>query len=838
MPMSLRQLRRPVHLALLAGLGLVGWAAACGGAPGLGSNSMFFVDGGAEGGKPKDSGDLHHETSTLGDANNPQPTSLVLTPPSATLIVTGNGTVTANFQLQGKLKSGQLVDLLPQSAQFTRPDLATVAKPTAASAPIVVTAPAGSSYYGGTGQLQVVYQGLSTSATVIVKVDVSSYGTGLTATSPGVIALGGGGSGGTGDGGSSDGGSSTGDGGVKDGGSGSTLPPDPAASILYPYDATVFPLGLTSPRTMWNAPQTGDVYLMHYEEQNFIYNYYFILNALPGANAIDQNTWDHLTASNNAKTATDPLAFTLSRYDSTSKKAYLTASETWTIAPESLAGAIYYWSVSRTSSTAVGFISRLQPGSGATPQQLYGGECVGCHAVNAKGTVLVGDVDDSARISADAGAAPTDPPYTNGFSTTRAWASFDITKTPAPLVKQTTEYGADLALTPDGKYVVFGGASNPTTAGSKYMSLSDLSGNVVATSGLDLMSLPGADAGPSLYTAMMPAFSPDGTKLALVISPTANDSFQDNVLPQVPTPNPDNLTESISYLAFDESVPSFNPILTTLVTSSQAPFTTLGPGGVPWTGMAYPSFTPDSSAIAFHVGQYATGCNSFDVSSPNPDVSCGDLGQDNGALFIATLANKTPIRMANADTPPVASDAYSAVEPTFNPVVRGGYAWVVFTSLREWGNQPWPGEVADAGATNSLINAKRRLWVAAVDTSIGTIDPSHPAIYLEGQTDTPNMRGFWTLSSCIATPGASGETLDGGVPADAGKPVPDGGDAGSLACTAGFQCCSGFCENGMCVDVSTVACIPEGSACTATSDCCNASVVICQQGSCVVPPPP
>jgi hypothetical protein len=265
------------------------------------------------------------------------------------------------------------------------------------------------------------------------------------------------------------------------------------------------------------------------------------------------------------------------------------------------------------------------------------------------------------------------------------------------------------------------------------------------------MSLPFGDGGTQQVTPMMPAFSPDGTKLALVISPTANDSFQDNVLPQVPSPNPLGLTESIAYLSFDESTPAFNPTLNTLFDSNNAAFKTLGPGGTPWNGIAYPSFTPDSSAIAFHVGLYATGCNSFDVSSPNPDVSCGDLGSDNGALFIATLAAKQPIRMANADTPPVAADAYSAVEPTFNPVVRGGYSWVVFTSLRQFGNQPWPGEVAEAGATSQLINAKRRLWVAAVDTTIGTTDPSHPAIYLEGQTDTPNMRGFWTLSSCIAT---------------------------------------------------------------------------------------
>jgi hypothetical protein len=821
-----------LHIALAFGLGAAGWAAACGTSPG--TPSIFPADGGAEGGKGHEAGPLR-EASSLGDSSSAQPIKLLLTPANTTITVTGAGPVSANFKLQGVLANGSKVDLLPKSAQFTRPDLASVAAPMSASSPIVVTAPSGNTPYGGTGTLQVVYGSLAASANLTVKVQIATYGAGLSATSPGVIALGGG---------TPDGGVHDASGAGQEGGSGPTLPADPSASILYPYDKTVWPLGLTSPRVMWNAPGVGDVYRVHYEEQDYSYDNYFTLQVLPAQAPLDQATWDHLTASNLAKTTPDPLSFSLSRYDSATAKAYLTSSETWTVAPESLAGAIYYWSVSRSSSTAVGFISRLRPGTGATPEKLYGGECVGCHAVNAKGTVLVGDVDDTAIASPDAGAAPTKPPYTNGFSTTRAWASFDITQETAPLTKQTTEYGADLALTPDGKYVVFGGQSGPVpdggapaggTPGSKYISLADLQGNVVKTSGLDDMSLPFGDGGTQQVTPMMPAFSPDGTKLALVISPTANDSFQDNVLPQVPSPNPLHLTESIAYLSFDESTPAFNPTLNTLFDSNNAAFTTLGPGGTPWNGIAYPSFTPDSTAVAFHVGQYATGCNSFDATSPNPDVSCGDLGSDNGALFIATLAGKTPIRMANADTPPVAADAYSAVEPTFNPVVRGGYSWVVFTSMRQFGNQPWPGEVAEAGATSQLINAKRRLWVAAVDTTIGTTDPSHPAIYMEGQTDTPNMRGFWTLSSCIATPGASGGSLDGGVPGDSGT---SGGDGGSLACTAGFQCCSGFCENGMCVDVSAVACVALGDTCTRTSSCCNASAIECMAGKCTVPPPP
>ena len=124
----------------------------------------------------------------------------------------------------------------------------------------------------------------------------------------------------------------------------------------------------------------------------------------------------------------------------------------------------------------------------------------------------------------------------------------------------------------------------------------------------------------------------------------------------------------------------------------------------------------------------------------------------------------------------------------------------------------------------------RRLWVAAVDTTLGTIDPSHPAIYLEGQEDTPNMRGFWALSSCTASAGSGAGGASGGDgAADAGS--------GVAACGAGFECCSGFCEKGVCVDVSTVACVGVGGSCTQTSDCCNAGAVQCLGGLCATEAP-
>jgi len=108
------------------------------------------------------------------------------------------------------------------------------------------------------------------------------------------------------------------------------------------------------------------------------------------------------------------------------------------------------------------------------------------------------------------------------------------------------------------------------------------------------------------------------------------------------------------------------------------------------------------------------------------------------------------------------------------------------------------------------------LWVAAIDGDIKTADPSHPAFYLEGQESTPNMRGFWALSQCIQTP----------PPGEKG-----------MMCKSNFECCSGFCVEGVCVDKTTQVCSGIGDACKATGDCCNAAVVDCRDNLCKVRPP-
>jgi hypothetical protein len=690
-----------------------------------------------------------------GSGANPDagaPNSLVFVPAMATVTIDGTGPKSQLFSLQADFGNG-LVPVTAQAVEFDRPDLATAtdAEPVVATAPAVASA----TPYGGSGIVHAIYHGVEAKATLNVVVNLTQYGTGLTATSPGVAALG-----------------------------GANLAADPApmiSPILYPYDGTVWPLGLASPLTMWNGPSATDVYRLHYAEKYFAVDFYTTLAQLPAEARLDQTTWDRMTNSNDSLHAgTDPITFTLSRWDSTANVAYTSATETWTVAPESLRGSIYYWTASKT--TNVGQIVQFNPGPGAMPVPLNTtGACAGCHAVNAQGTVLVADIDDTA-------VAPSVAPYDN-WSGTRAWISFDITQTTTPTIYKSNKFGADPALTPDGKYLVFGGPAAAT--GSMYLSLGDpTTGNVVANSGLDSITLD-----PAYSNLEMPAFSPDGTKLALIESQWAGSINQrDNVLPSAP--------EALVYLAFDETKPSFTPTLNKVVDTTLPAFAAA-------PGLAYPSFTPDSTAVAFHAGTASTGCNS---------TGCDDNALDDGNLFIATLTSGTPIRLAKACDPPDPADLNSSIEPTFNPVVRGGYAWAVFTSLRKWGNQPWPATITNP---TMLVNGRRRLWLAPVDTTIGTTDPSHPAIYLEGQDfTTPNMRAFYTLNKCIPS---------------AGMTAPAGSPPVGTACVNGFDCCSGFCQAPMCIEPSQSACVGLLGACTVTGQCCNSPTVQCIDMICQVP---
>ncbi len=675
-------------------------------------------------------------------------TDLVFDPESVTLTLGDAGAVkTASYTLKATLEGGAVRAVPAEALEFDRPDIASFAL----GPPAVLTA---TGAVAGTGVLHAVFGGKEATAKLVVNI-VEAHTEGKPPKAA-ITAL-----------------------------NADKLPADPTlTTLLYPYDKTVFPLGLSSPLMMWNAPSpTGDVYRIHLEQKGYQYDYYSAVDA-PAQVRLPQDAWDRVTASNTG----DLLTLTVSRWDSAKSLAYTSVTEKLTVAPESLRGAIYYWTASQTETERVGSITRIYPGAGAMPEKLNEGKCMGCHSVSADGTTLVATIEDP--------SAPSLAPYeaVAGSSLAgqyyRAWAGFSLPD--ATVIKQTTKNGGNSALTPDGKYVVFGGRAITDTAtvvpGSKYISLAvTATGEVIADSGLDDLALPNANVLTRFGAdgVMMPSFSPDGTKLALVQSATGSD-LVDNVIPS---------SVRIFYLDFDQKKAKFDAAnIHEIVKASDLP-----------TGndqLGYPSFSPDGKFIAYHSGQYSTGCH----ADPNPMVpACQDPTFDSGELWVSPTAGGAPIRLVNIDDPPAMADHNTQREPTFCPIERGGYSWVVFTSMRDWGNK----------LTGPVKNSKRRLWVAAVDTTLRKVDPSHPAFYVEGQDDaTPNMRGFWALAKCIETP----------------KPPEKG-----PSCTSNFECCSGFCVDGQCVDKSTLSCKGVGDACTAAKECCNAGVTDCIGGKCAIP---
>ena len=429
----------------------------------------------------------------------------------------------------------------------------------------------------------------------------------------------------------------------------------------------------------------------------------------------------------------DPIKFELARLDAASGAAYSATKQTWPIAPASLRGAIYYWTTS-----GLGQMARINPGG--SWEALNGGACMGCHAVSSDGSTLVAAWEGQPTIDHD----------------NRAWTSFDL---PAGTVRKlSNRFAGNVAVNNDGKYVVFG---------SQTLILAETAtGTEFPNSGLGSLPL-----NPGMNGIMTPAFSPDGLHMTAV---EGAGSWYHNLM-----------NGRLVTMDFDPAQQKFTNYKG-LVNASEFP--------AGQRAIAYPTYAPDAKWIAFHVSDYATGCD---------NQGCDDFATQIGAIGMQNV-DGSPAMMLEAlsNGPPNAADDNRAFEPTFNPIERGGYFWVVFTSMRDYGHR----------ITGTPNNGKKRLWVAAIDKNPQPgADPSHPAFFLEGQNEaTTNMRGFWALSPCI--------------PSDAQPPQP---------CTAGFECCSGFCDNGVCVTPQDFSCVGAGETCTSDADCCNGPLVECIGGKCV-----
>lgn len=538
--------------------------------------------------------------------------------------------------------------------------------------------------------------------------------------------------------------------------------PDPGASenppnatkILYPYDKTVMPRGLTAPLLQFSPgsipPVDAKVTVKstYFEWSGFIH----LQNGAVPQFYMPQDIWDAALLSTGGQTLIVDVT------KASGGIAYGPAETSIVVADGSLKGAVYYM----TYETPGNGLWVVRPGVKQPANLLIPG-CVVCHSVSSGGTRLATGADDAA-FAAQAGVYTVD---TMGTAT-------HVSTSPPGLGGDSR--GLSMAtFTSDGNYVMrsqnnFWGGPNQLAWRVDAANNALVPANVVGL---------GADV-----SAYLPAISHDGKHYAFTngdgaVTPFGTPQRSISLMDLIVDAGTDTLTFSNRQLLLDN-----------------------GPGG---SVAKFVSFLPDPNFIALQEGEnYQTAYGSM---LPTWDPSSTYTGST-GRLYLLNAATKEHIELATMNAGNATIDKQRNYEPFALPVTAGGYMWIVFTSIREYGN------------VYSGSNVRKQLWVGAISTNPQAgQDPSHPPFYLPNQSATRNERGFWALEPCKAD-GAS--------------------------CDTGDECCNGFCRPEDPNDpLSPKVCEPPsggcshiGEKCDTSADCCDVGAgATCIGGFCTQPPP-
>lgn len=197
------------------------------------------------------------------------------------------------------------------------------------------------------------------------------------------------------------------------------------------------------------------------------------------------------------------------------------------------------------------------------------------------------------------------------------------------------------------------------------------------------------------------------------------------------------------------------------------------PGGaVDW----HPTWTPDSQWLAYQHGE-----------TRRTSVATGGLSGTRGALWLIAPDGGTPVRLDNANFGPAddAGTTDGSYRPTFSPFDSGGYFWLLFTTLHDYGNAP-------AG-----VHGQKQVWVTAISRAPdGTTDPSSVPYWLAGQEVATILSPQWVPPPCNSNGSSCGD---------------DG------------ECCSLECgPDDVCIPPTT-ECRGRGDSCGG-DDCCDGLV--------------
>jgi hypothetical protein len=541
---------------------------------------------------------------------------------------------------------------------------------------------------------------------------------------------------------------------------------------LYPYDGTVFPRGMIAPDLMWDGP-AADVAYVHIKSQ--IFEYWGCLKpTAAGRIALDQKVWEEA----GKRSAGKQDIYTVELSVLSLGKVTGPATSHFQIAQAAIKGSIYYNTYSTKLLSAggaaapggvggLGGFGGFPGGGGGFPgggggsggvvvripaggkAEVFGQmDCNGCHSVSA----------DGSRLLAQSATGST---YSYAL----------VGNGPAPMPTMPGAVGPWTALYPDGSAIlrmstavdvartqIFGGLSGNTSTDATLYDAK--TGQILASKGIP----PGA---------LMPAFSPDGTHLA----------FNDFAIDEA---------HGIALVQYDTK------------THTASEYTVLHKEAAGAVRPGWPFFLPDNHGVVF-VRTSDGGFTGGGVGVSGGILPGGAGGAPLSELWLIDVESKKLVFLAKAmgfNTPDDAGkgttylpfgadDVHHSYYPTVSPVASGGYFWVFFDSIRNYGN----------------LGLQRQLWGAALDISPDgtyTADPSHPPFYLSGQeAGTGNHRAFAALDPCHK---------DGDV------------------CTTGIDCCGGFCyddspggefaETGGHCSPMKVMCSKRDERCQVDADCC------------------
>ncbi len=169
-----------------------------------------------------------------------------------------------------------------------------------------------------------------------------------------------------------------------------TLGPD-GMSMVYPFDGTVFPLGVLAPDVQWNGGAAGNVYRLHLKEKFYEYTAYFAAPPSPAHYLMAEADWKSVEDSGDGAQS-DPLAMELQRMSN--GQAYEPKTQTWHVAQGRLRGSVYYWELPDACGGGNGRILRIAPDAAQVDPFFSPGVCWGCHTVSRDGKTLAAEFND------------------------------------------------------------------------------------------------------------------------------------------------------------------------------------------------------------------------------------------------------------------------------------------------------------------------------------------------------------------------------------------------------------------------------------------------------------